>query len=129
MKKTTISPVQIYDLILKNLNLKPGDKVKVTHKVPSNYLGWNNTWVPEMNSAIGKTYIVYCIHDTGVELRGNGWIYPPHCLEVVERAAQHKEIKISSEYTAQIYPGEKIVVDCQTIDKATFEKIVKAFNS
>lgn len=124
----------IYNQVLKVLNLKPGDLVRVTHKVPSHYMGWMNSWTPNMDSFIGKIFEVEYSQDPsrlGISLRdGNvDFDFPPYCLEVVERGPKPIKVKISKEYTAEVFPGKKIVVGCQTIDKETFETIKKHFES
>lgn len=105
----------IHQQILDTLNLKIGDTVKVTHKVKDYDLGWDNVWDDEgMNLAIENEYKVTGFGikpDIGVQLSFKGTYYfPAQCLEVVERCPKYKEVVINDQYTAKIYPHEKIVV-------------------
>jgi hypothetical protein len=39
----------------KNSNIKVGDKVKIVMKAEAHQAGWDNTWEPEMDEAVGQT--------------------------------------------------------------------------
>ena len=68
------------------LNLQVGDTVKVTHEVPSYYLGTSYFWNDKMNECIGKTFVVEHVGADFIELEGDiSWLWHPACLEVVKR--------------------------------------------
>lgn len=137
-KVESIEEENIQIELIKSLNLKKGDIVKITHKVPDKSLGWTADWIPHMDEWVGKECVVETIYNdedcVGISLYkkdGASWdkySFPAQCLQVIERDPI-KKVKISESYTAQIYPGEKIVVGCQTITKDIFEQIQKEFNS
>lgn len=119
----------IHDQVLESLNLQVGDLVKITHKVPSKNLGWGANWHPEMDEYIGQTGTINDVYNDGNGVRMfAGWSFPAHALELVSKAKAMTRVTISSDYDAKIYPGDRIEVGCQTIDKKTFEKIIKEFN-
>ena len=100
----------IHDQILKELNLQPGDKVQITHKVPDFNLGWMNSWTKAMDSYIGKTDIVASAWSGGVELKNCGaYHYPAQCLKVVKRKSNTPTIRID---------------DVRVYKSATFDVIV-----
>lgn len=119
----------MYKQILEELNLKVGDIVEITHKVPGKNLGWMNGWVDSMDEFIGKQVTVEDIRENGegVRIKESLFSFPPQSLKVVSRVGEIKHVRISDEFVATIYPGKRIVVGCQTIDKETFEKVKKAF--
>lgn len=60
---------------------KAGDKVRVVKKiVPA---GWRNSWETSMDSAIGREFTVSYAGDTGVDLIGSMYAFPPDSLELV----------------------------------------------
>lgn len=68
------------------LDLQVGDTVKVTHKVPSFYLGVGYIWNDRMEECIGKTFTVEHIDVEFVRLEEDErWMWHPACLEVVKR--------------------------------------------
>jgi hypothetical protein len=83
----------IQEQILLNLNLKEGDRVKITHSVPDLDLGWRNGWVKAMDQAIGKEGKVISVdkmYGIFLEVEGlsSGYSYPPQCVELVSRAEE-----------------------------------------
>lgn len=130
--KQKIENMNIHNQILESLKLEIGDLVKITHKVPTKNLGWTASWQPEMDKYVGKTGVVEQVYTCGsgvkVRIDGDYWSFPGHVIELISKQKPVTTVKISSEYTAKIYPGDRIEVACQTIDKKTFEKIIKEFN-
>lgn len=60
-------------------------KVRVVRKAESGELGWDNSWVHEMDASIGNTYTV--MRDfgrRGISLSASGYSFPPFVLEIVE---------------------------------------------
>lgn len=121
----------IHSQILAELNLQPGDFVTVTHAVPSGNLGWDAHWVSTMSKSVGQTLKVAGVNYNGVTLADGqgGYNYPAQSLIVARRKSLYTEINISREYTAKIYPGDRIEVGCQTITEAVFNRIKAAFES
>jgi hypothetical protein len=72
---------------------KKGDKVKVLRKATSHENGWENSWEPEMDSAVGKTgtvvadkdvYAIGLRHNVNVKVSGvDQFGYPSFVLELV----------------------------------------------
>jgi hypothetical protein len=90
-KQEPIQNKTLHQIILESLNLKKGDKVKVTHKVPNGNLGWGMAWMDNMDSAIGKIYTIKTIQPTkGVTFKEDKmyFFFPAQCLEVIERASE-----------------------------------------
>jgi len=133
--KTTIEAptLSIHEQILRERDFKPGDLVKVTHRVPSRDLGWKNSWIDEMDQCIGREFRVHRLNmnsNKGVYLDNpGGFKFPAHVLTLVSHAPRKVPVRLSSSYTAEVYPGTKIVVGCTTIDKETFSQILEAWNS
>ncbi len=124
--------LSLHSQYLNALNLQEGDIVKITHAVPTHHMEWKNSWTEGMNKAVGKTGTVISIsdRDSGVCINIQGisnYNYPAYCIEVVEKGKPTSKIKISKDYTATVYPGDRIEVGCQVIDKNTFNKIKEAF--
>ena len=80
------TPEGLYDMTLDMLNLEVGDIVKVTHKTPTGYMGWKNSWSDDMDDMIGKEYIVSSFSGrNGIYFRDNAYIFPPYSLEFVRK--------------------------------------------
>jgi hypothetical protein len=121
----------IHNQILANLELKPGDIVKVTHKVPNGNLGWQAEWIREMDQCVGQEVeVIDIISGYGVRLNtaiittGYNYNFPAQSIEIVKRKPRYKEMKISKDYTAMVY-SDKIEVGCQTITIEDFRKLQK----
>ena len=80
------TPQGLYDMHLDMLDLKIGDVVKVTHKVPDHYMGWSNDWASEMDNMVGKEYTVERIADDrkGIQLKETYCSFPPYVLEFIK---------------------------------------------
>lgn len=77
---------QLLNMHMDLLNLQVGDTVKVTHKVPSYYLGTSYIWNDRMDDCIGKTFTVKEIGDDYVTLDDEvSFLWHPACLEFVSR--------------------------------------------
>lgn len=77
---------QLLNMHMDLLDLQVGDTVKVTHKVPSYYLGTSYIWNDSMNECIGKTFTVKHIDVDFIKLEKDGqWLWHPACLEFVSR--------------------------------------------
>lgn len=119
MKKTNIQ-----EALIKAMDLKVGDTVCVTHKVPSRSLDWDNDWDRGMDNYIGEKYTVESIHvKMGVQL-GIGYKFPAHCLEKVERKIV---FRLNSDYTA-VLTKDKVTVGCQEFHIDTIKKLVTAYD-
>ena len=71
-----------------NSPFKRGDKVRVLRKVATRSNGWDNSWEPEMDPAVGKVGTVVVSHgtmkDVSVDIPGIGqYGYPSFALELV----------------------------------------------
>jgi len=124
----------IHDQILAELNLKPGDIVKVTHKVPEDNLGWRAGWNDSMDDYIGQETEVVEVNKEGfgVRLKSShtstlNWNFPAQTIEFVRRGPEYKEMQISKDYSAKVY-ADKIEVGCQTITIEDFKKLQKLVN-
>ena len=83
------TPEGLYDMTLDMLNLEVGDIVKVTHKTPTRYMGWTNSWSDDMDDMIGKEYIVSSFSGRhGICFRDISYCYPPYSLEFVRKGGQ-----------------------------------------
>lgn len=86
------TPEGLYDMTLDMLNLEVGDIVKVTHAVPSQHMGWINSWTSRMDNAIGNEYEVKSVgvFRNGIFLSLNGvhQSFPPYSLEFVRKGGQ-----------------------------------------
>ncbi len=78
-KHTESKPLTKEDLIY----LRPGQRVRVLYKVPSNE-GWTNSWVEPMDDSVGKVMIVEGVHLKSREVRLNSFRYPFFCLQLEE---------------------------------------------
>lgn len=90
-----------YERIKKAMNIQVGDLVKITHKTPSGYLGWDDLWTTAMNSFIGTTARVKRIFSKGgFVLDGcDGWCFPATSLEI--RSALRDPIDLSNNCYAE----------------------------
>lgn len=121
----------IHAQILSELKLEVGDVVEITHKVPSTNLGWYNSWVPDMDNAIGKQGTVQklagnegvIVKIEGVEMEMD-YYYPAQSIKFISKGPKFKEMKISKDYTAKVY-ADRIEVGCQTITMENFKKLQK----
>lgn len=117
----------IQELIYEKQGFKVGDVVTVTHKVPSKDLGWNNPWIEDMDEFVGDVGVIEGILvDYGVRIdfgKTLKYYFPPQALKKVDI----KFVKIDKNYTAKVFPGEKIKVGCVTITPEIFNEIKNAF--
>ena len=74
-----------YEVLAKEMDLKPGDTVKVLRSARSYELGWQNTWTPSMTGSIGKIMEVVTGDEFGAKL-SDQLSYPFFVLEVMYRA-------------------------------------------
>jgi hypothetical protein len=93
------TPEGLYDMTLDILNLEVGDIVKVTHKVPDNYMGWTNSWTLIMDEAIGNEYEVKSVRENRngifLSLNGRHQSFPPYSLEFVRKGRPELNFHIS----------------------------------
>lgn len=122
------SSISIHDQILLSLNLKKGDRVKITHVVPDYHLGWANSWIAFMTAYVGKTYTVEnTLTNDGVQFEGVRYWFPAQCIEIVERASQKVVISLNDDYDATIYNnGGFLQVGCQHI---SYEKVKEVYEA
>ena len=120
----------MHELALEHLDLKAGDRVRVTMKAANNTLGWRNRWDKDMDGAVGQICTVADnLHNAmGVTLRcpdiSLNFSYPAYVLELVERKPETKTMKLTKDYEAVVSKAE-IKVGCQTITKEKFTDLVK----
>lgn len=84
-----LTPQQQYDAVLDEMNLQPGDVVRVALRFSDYYMGWNNVWNEGvMDNCIGNEYQVERIADNryGVKLVGTPYNFPIYSLELLRRA-------------------------------------------
>lgn len=112
----------IQELLIKEMGLKVGDRVKVVYKVPNGHLGWEDTWLKCMDEAIDKTYIIHNIHTKyGVVLREfGGYHFPVQSLMKIPTTT----IKLNDQCIAEI-DGDVVKVGCQTIPMSKIYEIVE----
>lgn len=80
------TPEGLYQMTVDLLAFEVGDTVKVTHKVPSNYNGWQNSWSDSMDVFIGREYKIDRIYETGIQLEyTDNYKFPIYSLELVKR--------------------------------------------
>jgi hypothetical protein len=76
----------LYQMTVDLLAFEVGDIVRVTHKVPDNYNGWQNSWSDSMDNFIGNEYKIQGIFETGIQLEyTDGYKFPIYSLELVRR--------------------------------------------
>jgi hypothetical protein len=76
----------LYQMTVDLLAFEVGDTVRVTHKVPDNYNGWQNSWSDSMDNFIGNEYKIQGIFETGIQLEyTDGYKFPIYSLELVRR--------------------------------------------
>ncbi len=118
----------IHDILVERSTLEVGDIVKVTHKVPSHDLGWDNSWSNSMDSAIGRENTVISKPSSlGVQLddRGIKYKYPLQSVQFVRKGLKPIHVHISDDYIAEV-TEKGIKVGCQTITFKAFDELVKA---
>lgn len=62
---------------------KPGDRVRVLRTAKTHENGWDNSWVPSMDDAVGKEFEVTRVSTTGVHFKHRFEGFPPFVLELV----------------------------------------------
>ena len=76
----------LYQMTVDLLAFEVGDTVRVTHKVPDNYNGWQNSWSDSMDVFIGREYKIQGIFETGIQLEHtDSYKFPIYSLELVKR--------------------------------------------
>lgn len=76
----------LYQMTVDLLAFEVGDTVRVTHKVPDNYNGWQNCWSDSMDVFIGREYKIEGIFETGIQLEyTDSYKFPIYSLELVKR--------------------------------------------
>lgn len=113
----------LYDMQLDVLNLKVGNVVKVTHKVPSHYMGWDNSWSDDMDNLIGQEHEIECISSGrfGIRLKNSGYNFPPYALQFVRDNAPKKIFSysygIDESITGSMEVGGEIITFEKPIDR------------
>lgn len=105
------TPEGLYDMTLDMLNIEKGDIVKVTHKTPSHYMGWSNSWCPDMDAMIGNEYEVSRISDTryGISLHDHPFNFPPYSLEFVRKGGREESYHINKTIGRLKYGADAVV--------------------
>lgn len=79
----------------KAAGFKVGDRVKILCISDSNYRGWGNSWIPEMDEYVGKIGKITCDYSSSgltVEVPGlSRFNFPYFVLEKVTVAPKKKE--------------------------------------
>jgi hypothetical protein len=76
----------LYQMTVDLLAFEVGDTVRVTHRVPDHYNGWQNCWSDSMDVFIGREYKIQGIFETGIQLEyTDGYKFPIYSLELVRR--------------------------------------------
>lgn len=104
-------------------SLKVGDKVKVVRAAKTDEMGWNLTWLPTMNKAVGNEFVITELHPSyGIALQSGvqefwvtWFVIDPITPPIIE---------LTSDYDAHIQKDGSVVVGCQTI---TFEKLEEVY--
>jgi hypothetical protein len=118
----------IHDILVERSTLEVGDIVKVTHKVPSDDLGWSNCWCSGMDRAIGKECEVMEAPDfKGVILGGlgEGYSYPLQSVQFVRKGLKSITIPLTKDHNV-VVSKEGIKVGCQTITFKAFDELASA---
>jgi len=86
----------LHELALEQL--KVGDYVRITHKVPSQSHGWIHNWVDSMNKYIGHTGQIIHLNSTDITIeKAGGYAYPATAVEKVDPPLpKHLSITLSS---------------------------------
>jgi hypothetical protein len=115
------TPQGLYDMHLDMLDLKIGDVVKVTHKVPDLYMGWSNDWASEMDNMVGKEYIVERIADDrkGIQLKETYCSFPPYVLEFIKHEVKTHSYCISDNAMVTMEEGSDVINISKPIEYLT----------
>jgi len=99
---------EAYLIMQKNCGIKVGDTVKVLRKAEQYEMGWDSTWVKEMDETIGKTFVVREINWFGVSLNDLHFTFPVCVLKKVDPAEHEFEFDafIIKNDNGKIYSGE-----------------------
>jgi len=118
----------IHGILVERSTLEVGDIVKVTHRVPSYDLGWENSWCDDMLYAIGEECSVIDGPDgKGVQLNDGGanYRYPLQSVQFVRKAPKTEKVILTKDYDA-VVSKEGIKVGCQTITFKAFDELAEA---
>jgi len=118
----------IHDILVERSTLEVGDVVMVTHKVPSNDLGWDNAWSKGMDNAIGNEYTVLGKpYSGGVGLNDGGmnYKYPLQSVQFVRKGPRPIHVHISDDYIAEV-TEKGIKINDQMITFEDFDELAKA---
>jgi hypothetical protein len=118
----------IHDILVERSTLEVGDIVIVTHKVPSNDLGWSNSWLSGMDRAIGKECeVMEAPGSDGILLGGlgEGYSYPLQSVQFVRKASKKINVHISEDYIAEV-TEKGIKINNQVVTFEDFDDLAKA---
>lgn len=79
--KAGLRTVQTPSQLLFTSKFKEGDVVKVIRKSSSGERGWSNDWISEMDSTVGKSFIIQTVQSNDY-LLSSGFNYPEFVLEL-----------------------------------------------
>lgn len=91
-KSITNTYVKSQQKFIKEINLKPGDKVKVFCESKSGEYGWNNNWTPKMSELIGRVGVVKQSDNDNHGIKvyypelDDSWFFPFFVLEKVSKS-------------------------------------------
>lgn len=119
----------IHDILVERSTLEVGDTVIVTHKVPSNDLGWLSSWINgSMDGEIGKECeVIDAPSGAGVRLGGQvgNFLYPLQSVQLVRKAPKKINVHISEDYIA-VVTEKDIKINDQVITFEDFDDLLKA---
>jgi hypothetical protein len=118
----------IHAILVERSTLEVGDIVKVTHKVPSYELGWDNRWSKDMDNAIGEECVVTEVPDNaGVQLdgKGNDYYYPLQSVRLVHKGPKPIHVHISDDYIAEV-TEKGIKINDQVVTFEDFDELAEA---
>lgn len=112
--------------MVKAMELKEGDIVRVTRKASSGELGWDNCWTESMNASIGLELEVRDGEDTGPGIAlSDGYWHPIFILEKIKESSKITIKNVTPDYDAVINTNGTIMVGCQKVD---FKKLEELYN-
>lgn len=105
IKVEVVKEKSIHDILVERSTLEVGDIVTVTHKVPSNSLGWSDSWCSGMDRVIGiECEVIEVPNSKGITLGGlgEGYYYPLQSVQLVRKVSKKINVHISEDYIAEV---------------------------
>lgn len=111
---------RLQDAWVKETGAKAGDTVKVVVAAKSGQLGWNDSWLKEMDASVGKEVTIQHIGDGGVTFKEVSFYFPFFVLEVVDTS---EVVKLNSQYSA-VVTEKGITVGCQFFSHEKLDELI-----